>query len=204
MGAFSYKFIPSSFSRRLGLATNIKPFERLCESLPKPKTAIGSRGYIDEQKPKKTATLTDWKPSTAAASTADLPIEPLKSGRSTVDYFPTDARNNINYNNGFLIRSVKRNPISLLEPIPEVTFAPLPSVNTILRPVLSATIAKSTLSVLSETFPTAINIISPIFKNINPFPAFRRAISDLIPERPAYLYDPLFDNYAPKQPFHIQ
>ncbi|TLD04461.1 uncharacterized protein PgNI_12085 [Pyricularia grisea] len=25
-------------------------------------------------------------------------MEPLKSGRSTVDYFPTDAKNNINYN----------------------------------------------------------------------------------------------------------
>ncbi|KAH8847100.1 hypothetical protein MCOR01_000543 [Pyricularia oryzae] len=39
---------------------------------------------------------------------------------------------------------------------------------------------------------------------MNPLPALRRAISDLIPQRPAYLYDPLFDNYAPKQLFHIQ
>ncbi|ELQ33749.1 hypothetical protein OOU_Y34scaffold00889g2 [Pyricularia oryzae Y34] len=39
---------------------------------------------------------------------------------------------------------------------------------------------------------------------MNPLPALRRAMSDLIPERPAYPYDPLLDNYAPEQPFHIQ
>ncbi|QBZ64425.1 hypothetical protein PoMZ_06123 [Pyricularia oryzae] len=203
-----------------------------------------------------------------AVSTADLPMEPSKSGRFTVGYFPTDARNSINYNNSFLIRFAERSPISPLEPISEAQkepneqifkkdrkslksrsnprpaaagkrllgpftinksgrrlsgnlvgrstaqiyaaqtigaiFAPLPSVNTILRPVSSATTTKSPLFALPETFPTATNIVSPIFGNINPLPALRRAISDLIPQRPAYFYDPLFDNYAPKQPFHIQ
>ncbi|QBZ66682.1 hypothetical protein PoMZ_13666 [Pyricularia oryzae] len=84
------------------------------------------------------------------------------------------------------------------------TFAPLPSVNTILRPVSSATTAKSPLSASPEAPPTATNIASPIFENMNPLPALRRAMSDLIPERPAYPYDPLLDNYAPEQPFHIQ
>ncbi|KAI6641271.1 hypothetical protein MCOR08_001228 [Pyricularia oryzae] len=84
------------------------------------------------------------------------------------------------------------------------TFAPLPSVNTILRPVSSATTAKSPLSASPEAPPTATSIASPIFGNMNPLPALRRAMSDLIPQRPAYPYDPLFDNYAPEQPFHIQ
>ncbi|KAI6597939.1 hypothetical protein MCOR12_005564 [Pyricularia oryzae] len=183
-----------------------------------------------------------------AASTADLPMEPLRSGRSTVGYFPADARSSTSYSSGFLIRSAERSPISPLEPIPEVqsvmrsqfkklnwadeqkksgrrpsgglvgrstaqvhaaqtigaTFAPLPSVNTILRPVSSATTAKSPLSASPEAPPTAISIASPIFGNMNPLPALRRAMSDLIPQRPAYPYDPLFDNYAPEQPFHIQ
>ncbi|KAI6561558.1 hypothetical protein MCOR03_003834 [Pyricularia oryzae] len=65
-GASPCRFIPSSSSRRLGLATGIKPFERLRESLPRPKTATGSRGCIDEQRPKRAATPTDWRPSTAA------------------------------------------------------------------------------------------------------------------------------------------
>ncbi|KAI6417590.1 hypothetical protein MCOR21_011070 [Pyricularia oryzae] len=84
------------------------------------------------------------------------------------------------------------------------TFAPLPSVNTILRPVSSATTAKSPLSASPEAPPTATSIASPIFGNMNPLPALRRAMSDLIPQRPAYPYDPLLDNYAPEQPFHIQ
>ncbi|KAI7908950.1 hypothetical protein M0657_012056 [Pyricularia oryzae] len=211
-GASPCRSRPSSSWRRLGLATGTNTFERFRESLPRPKTATGSRGCIDEQRPKRAATPTDWKPSTAAASTADLPMEPLRSGRSTVDYFPADARSSTNYSSGSLIRSAERSPISPLEPIPEVhaaqpigaTFAPLPSVNTILRPVSSATTAKSPLSALPEAPPTATSITSPIFENMNPLPALRRAMSDLIPERPAYPYDPLLDNYAPEQPFHIQ
>ncbi|KAI6411863.1 hypothetical protein MCOR20_003929 [Pyricularia oryzae] len=175
-------------------------------------------------------------------------MEPLRSGRSTVGYFPADARSSINYSSGSLIRFAERSPISPLEPISEVqsvmrsqfkklnwadkqkkngrrpsgglvgrstaqvhaaqtigaTFAPLPSVNTILRPVSSATTAKSPLSVSPEAPPTATSIASPIFGNMNPLPALRRAMSDLIPQRPAYPYDPLLDNYAPEQPFHIQ
>ncbi|KAI6336239.1 hypothetical protein MCOR28_009265 [Pyricularia oryzae] len=198
-------------------------------------------------------------------------MEPLRSGRSTVGYFPADARSSTNYSSGSLIRFAERSPISPLEPISEVqsaqkepneqtskkdrkssrsrsnprpaaagrrplgpftinrsgrrpsgglvgrstaqvhaaqtigaTFAPLPSVNTILRPVSSATTAKSPLSASPEAPPTAISIASPIFGNMNPLPALRRAMSDLIPQRPAYPYDPLLDNYAPEQPFHIQ
>ncbi|KAI6459566.1 hypothetical protein MCOR17_006940 [Pyricularia oryzae] len=236
--------------------------------------------------------------SKKAVSTADLPMEPLRSGRFTVGYFPADARSSTNYSSGSLIRSAERSPISPLEPIPEVqsvirsqfkelnwadeqkksdqdqktdkqaqkepseqtskkdressrsrsdprpaaagrrplgpftidksgrrpsgglvgrstaqihaaqtigaTFAPLPSVNTILRPVSSATTAKSPLSASPEAPPTATSIASPIFGNMNPLPALRRAMSDLIPQRPAYPYDPLLDNYAPEQPFHIQ
>ncbi|KAI6482117.1 hypothetical protein MCOR11_011112 [Pyricularia oryzae] len=55
-----------------------------------------------------------------AASTADLPMEPLRSGRSTVGYFPADARSSTNYSSGSLIRFAERSPISPLEPISEV------------------------------------------------------------------------------------
>ncbi|KAI6527705.1 hypothetical protein MCOR05_008694 [Pyricularia oryzae] len=234
--------------------------------------------------------------SKKAASTADLPMEPSRSGRSTVGYFPADARSSTSHSSGSLLRSAERSPISPLKPIPEVqsvmrsqfkelkwadkqksdqdqkaykqaqkepseqaskdrelsrsrsdprtaaagrrplrpftidrsgrlpsgglvgqstaqvhaaqpigaTFAPLPSVNTILRPVSSATTAKSPLSASPEVPPTATSITFPIFENMNPLPALRRAMSDLIPQRPAYPYDPLLDNYAPEQPFHIQ
>ncbi|KAI7908404.1 hypothetical protein M9X92_012207 [Pyricularia oryzae] len=254
--------------------------------------------------------------SKKAASTADLPMEPSRSGRSTVGYFPADARSSTSHSSGSLIRSAERSPISPLKPIPEVqsvmrsqfkelkwadeqksdqdqktdkqaqkepseqaskkdgelsrsrsdprtaaagrrplrpftidrsgrrpsggrrplrpftidrsgrrpsgglvgqstaqvhaaqpigaTFAPLPSVDTILRPVSSATTAKSPLSASLEAPPTATSITSPTFENMNPLPALRRAMSDLIPQRPAYPYDPLLDNYAPEQPFHIQ
>ncbi|KAH8841546.1 hypothetical protein MCOR01_005500 [Pyricularia oryzae] len=148
--------------------------------------------------------------SKKAASTADLPMEPSRSGRSTVGYFPADARSSTSHSSGFLIRSAERSPISPLEPIPEVQsvmrsqFKKLNWADEQKKPVSSATTAKSPLSASPEAPPTATNIASPIFGNMNPLPALRRAMSDLIPQRPAYPYDPLFDNYAPEQPFHIQ
>ncbi|KAI6611797.1 hypothetical protein MCOR14_011798 [Pyricularia oryzae] len=274
---------------------------------PRPRQVPGAASTSKGQKEQQLQPTGDLPPlqttpthpnSKKAASTADLPMEPSRSGRSTVGYFPADARSSTSYSSGSLIRSAERSPISPLEPIPEVqsvmrsqfkelnwadeqkksdqdqktdkqaqkepseqaskkdressrsrsdprpaaagrrplgpftidksgrrpsgglvgrstaqihaaqtigaTFAPLPSVNTILRPVSSATTAKSPLSASPEAPPTATNIASPIFGNMNPLPALRRAMSDLIPQRPAYPYDPLLDNYAPEQPFHIQ
>ncbi|TLD03133.1 uncharacterized protein PgNI_12524, partial [Pyricularia grisea] len=288
-------------------ASNLsKGFASRCPD-PRPRQVPGAASTSKGQREQQLQPTEDLPPlqttpthpnSKKAASTADLPMEPSRSGRSTVGYFPADARSSTSHSSGSLIRSAERNPISPLEPIPEVqsvmrsqfkelnwadeqkksdqdqktdkqaqkkpseqaskkdressrsrsdprpaaagrrplrpftidksgrrpsgglvgrstaqvhaaqtigaTFAPLPSVNTILRPVSSATTAKSTLSASPEAPPTATSIASPIFENMNPLPALRRAISDLIPERPAYPYDPLLDNYAPEQPFHIQ
>nr|EAQ70594.1 hypothetical protein MGCH7_ch7g1 [Pyricularia oryzae 70-15] len=90
-----------------------------------PGAASTSRGQREQQlqpignlPPLQTAPT--YPNSKKAASTADLPMEPLRSGRSTVDYFPADARSSTNYSSGSLIRSAERSPISPLEPIPEV------------------------------------------------------------------------------------
>ncbi|TLD07370.1 hypothetical protein PgNI_10878 [Pyricularia grisea] len=107
---------------------------------------------------------------------------------------------------GLVSRSIAQ--VQIAEPR-GTTFGPLPTAATLLRPVVTATIATPPASTSSEPIPTpttATSSTSPIYtlESMNPLPALRRAMSDLIPSRPTHAYHPLLDNYAPEQPFHIE
>nr|EAQ70851.1 hypothetical protein MGCH7_ch7g258 [Pyricularia oryzae 70-15] len=158
----------------------------------------------DQEKGEQVREETSAKTSQEIQTSTSAPETPTASRRTSRPF--TIDRSGRRPSGGLVSRSIAE--VQIAEPRGTM-FGPLPTATTLLRPVVTATISAPPASTSSEPTPTpttATSSTSPTyaFESMNPLPALRRAMSDLLPSRPTHAYHPVLDHYAPEQPFHIE
>ncbi|TLS22547.1 uncharacterized protein PpBr36_09890 [Pyricularia pennisetigena] len=188
----------------------LEPIPEVQSSLPSSsnvriKWADEQRESVEDQEQGEQA-----REQTCAKSDSIKPDQELQSSTSAPDTTTASRRPSRPFtidrsgrrpSGGLVARSIAE--VQIAEPR-GTKFGPLPTAATLLRPVAPPASTASSEAAATPTTTTSSTSPAYTFDSMNPLPALKRAMSDLLPSRPTHAYDALLDNYAPEQPFRIQ